>query len=545
MNSDEVPTPRSNGIDLDELLVDPSIILSTTIQEEARKERKIEEINKIEEEIAAEEERRLQEQQQEVFKNITTYNSSEPAKLIKKRPTVELTQFNSIYKAIYPINDVIYFNRKLLKSQENYFNLIDATRFDILTTDPWSSVIPIIDTWSDKSHTSTMLDLTLLTDNYNAELDLDSITFTHKNHLYNHPIFDVESDFPIYNQYFHGKKNIKHYIDKESGILLSVDESKKYKKAIVRSGKELTKLVIPPDHDITRYKNIFPQPKKVFKYNNISIIDDELNRIEQRSVSKRYKFGVIYVKPHQSEDEVFGNDEIGMPFYEMMDLLADKVPLKGFGGFNGGLDTKFNNTGDTSYYTRFLGNEVMFHVAPLLPNVEDDLQKLERKRHIGNDVVVLVFLEEKVHNFDPRIFTSHFNHIFIIVQPISHEDLVKEEEVVEGIDSESTISDVPSLDGKHLFESKVSDSIVKGDRSSFNTSAIKGRYCRVSAVTKPNIAPFPPYIENGIYKADLSLRSFLLSKMINGERMAMRYPPFKITTDTTRMKQIECIANSL
>jgi len=50
----------------------------------------------------------------------------------------------------------------------------------------------------------------------------------------------------------------------------------------------------------------------------------------------------------------------------------------------------------------------MFHVAPLLPFQEDDKQRVERKRHLGNDVVLLIFLEGN-QPLDPTIFKSHFN----------------------------------------------------------------------------------------------------------------------------------------
>ena len=35
----------------------------------------------------------------------------------------------------------------------------------------------------------------------------------------------------------------------------------------------------------------------------------------------------------------------------------------------------------------------MYHVAPLLPFYEKDAQQLERKRHVGNDVVNVIFVE--------------------------------------------------------------------------------------------------------------------------------------------------------
>ena len=58
----------------------------------------------------------------------------------------------------------------------------------------------------------------------------------------------------------------------------------------------------------------------------------------------------------------------------------------------------------------------MFHVAPLLPYSDTDRQQLQRKRHIGNDIVALVFQEGDTP-FSPDIITSHFLHAYIVVRP--------------------------------------------------------------------------------------------------------------------------------
>jgi RAP1 GTPase activating protein 1 len=44
----------------------------------------------------------------------------------------------------------------------------------------------------------------------------------------------------------------------------------------------------------------------------------------------------------------------------------------------------------------------MYHVAPMIPNPSIDKQQLDRKRHLGNDIVVLLFrdavrLSENLH----------------------------------------------------------------------------------------------------------------------------------------------------
>ena len=50
----------------------------------------------------------------------------------------------------------------------------------------------------------------------------------------------------------------------------------------------------------------------------------------------------------------------------------------------------------------------MFHVASMLPYQEMDEQRVERKRHLGNDVILLIFKEGKTP-FNPLWIKSHFN----------------------------------------------------------------------------------------------------------------------------------------
>lgn len=82
----------------------------------------------------------------------------------------------------------------------------------------------------------------------------------------------------------------------------------------------------------------------------------------------------------------------------------------------------------------------MFHVAPLIPVLSSDVNFIERKRHtgntatetislrvaeiffLGNDVVLLIFLEEGAQPIDPATFLSHFNHAFVAVQPLRKEN---------------------------------------------------------------------------------------------------------------------------
>lgn len=81
------------------------------------------------------------------------------------------------------------------------------------------------------------------------------------------------------------------------------------------------------------------------------------------------------------------------------------------------MDTRHGQTGDSAVYEVFRGREVLFHVASLLPYSPGDSQQLQRKRHIGNDIVAIIFQEEATP-FSPDMIASHFLHAFIVVQVV-------------------------------------------------------------------------------------------------------------------------------
>lgn len=67
------------------------------------------------------------------------------------------------------------------------------------------------------------------------------------------------------------------------------------------------------------------------------------------------------------------------------------------------------NTGTHSVYTEYSGYEVMFHVASLLPYSASNKQQLERKRHVGNDIGVIIFQDNESTAFCPTFMRTHFN----------------------------------------------------------------------------------------------------------------------------------------
>ncbi|XP_023165867.1 rap1 GTPase-activating protein 1 isoform X2 [Drosophila hydei] len=131
-----------------------------------------------------------------------------------------------------------------------------------------------------------------------------------------------------------------------------------------------------------------------------------------------FKFGVLYQRYGQTtEEELFGNQQTSPAFEEFLDVLGQRIRLKDHKGYRGGLDIQNGHTGDTAVYEVFKEREIMFHVSTLLPHTEGDPQQLQRKRHIGNDIVAIVFQETNTP-FSPDMIASHFLHAFIVVQPL-------------------------------------------------------------------------------------------------------------------------------
>jgi len=236
---------------------------------------------------------------------------------------------------------------------------------------------------------------------------------------------------------------------------------------------------------IRALKTSFPHLLSNIKFsrNESPALVADLIKYEQDQIIKNMKVGVLYCAESQTtDDEMFNNNTITDKFQEFLDFLGDKVELQGFKGYNGGLDVKTNTTGTHSVYTKFLGLEMMFHVSSMLPFFPSDPQQVERKRHLGNDIVVIVFKEGKTP-FEPSVIKSQFNHVFAVVSPAHAEDIPAEE------------------------------------RSS--------TYYQVAICSKRDVPPFGPAIHNtSIFKKDIHFRDFLLTKLLNAERASMVAPIF-------------------
>lgn len=71
-------------------------------------------------------------------------------------------------------------------------------------------------------------------------------------------------------------------------------------------------------------------------------------------------------------------------FEEFLDFLGQRVRLKGFDQYKGGLDIRGDTTGTHSVYAEYQAHEIMFHVSTLLPFTPSNRQQVGFK--VCNDV---------------------------------------------------------------------------------------------------------------------------------------------------------------
>jgi len=302
-------------------------------------------------------------------------------------------------------------------------------------------------------------------------------------------------------------------------VIISILTGRKGKnnevQAMVRTRKRDFHLSIP--HHKSRTTMINSIKALVPEINNITIkeckeptLKQDLSHLENRLIHHHYKFGIIYCKEGQTaDDEMFSNGTGSADFERFLSLIGDRVVLKGYNGYDGELDVKTDTTGSHSVATQVASYEVMYHVSTLLPFSTVNMQQIERKRHIGNDVVVIIFQDGDRTPFVPSSIASKFNHVYIVVQVVKHDQTAP---------SESPFASVT-----------LASSIDSGDTKTSSKEEDRHVRYRIAAVSKSGVSPFGPLIpHNPIFYHGQQFREFLLAKVVNAERASYAAPSFAL-----------------
>ncbi|CAH2318533.1 rap1 GTPase-activating 1 isoform X2 [Pelobates cultripes] len=313
----------------------------------------------------------------------------------------------------------------------------------------------------------------------------------------------------LYRKHFLGKEHFNYYsVDAALGHLVfsvkyDVIGDQEHLRLLLRTKSKTYHDVIPISC-LTEFPNVVQMAKLVCEDVNVDrfhpVLYPKASRLivtfDEHVISNNFKFGVIYQKTGQtSEEELFSTTDESPAFIEFLELLGEKVLLQDFKGFRGGLDVMHGQTGTESFYWNFRGKEIMFHVSTKLPYTEGDAQQLQRKRHIGNDIVAIVFQDENTP-FVPDMIASNFLHAYIVVQ-------------VENPLTENTLYKV--------------------------------------SVTARDDVPFfgPPLPDPAVFRKGQEFQEFLLTKLINAEYACYKAEKFAKLEERTRVALLETLYEEL
>lgn len=227
---------------------------------------------------------------------------------------------------------------------------------------------------------------------------------------------------------------------------------------------------------------------------NTPKVTEQLMKLDEQGLSFQLKVGVMYCQAGQSsEEEMYNNETAGPALEEFLQLLGERVRLKGFSKYRAQLDTKTDSTGTHSLYTTFKDYEIMFHVSTMLPYTPNNKQQLLRKRHIGNDIVTIVFQEPGAKPFSPKNIRSHFQHVFVVVRALN--------------------------------------------------PCTENACYRVAVARSRDVPAFgPPIPEDATFPKSTVFRDFLLAKVINAENAAHKSDKFRAMATRTRQEYLRDLA---
>ncbi|XP_078026542.1 rap1 GTPase-activating protein 1 isoform X9 [Epinephelus lanceolatus] len=324
-----------------------------------------------------------------------------------------------------------------------------------------------------------------------------------------HVKLETNSLAKIYRKQFMGKEHFNYYtMDAALGHLVfsmkyDVIGDQEHLRLMLRTKLKTHHDVIPISC-LTEFPNVVQMAKLVCEEVNVDrfypVLYPKASRLivtfDEHVISNNFKFGVIYQKFGQtSEEELFGNMEESPSFVEFLEFLGHKIELHDFKGFRGGLDVTHGQTGTESVYTNFHNKEIMFHVSTKLPYTEGDSQQLQRKRHIGNDIVAIVFQEENTP-FVPDMIQSNFLHAYVVVQ----------------------------------VENACTDNVTY----------------KVSVTARDDVPFFGPALPDpAIFKKGPEFREFLFTKLINAEYACYKAEKFAKLEERTRSALLETLYEEL
>ena len=164
-----------------------------------------------------------------------------------------------------------------------------------------------------------------------------------------------------------------------------------------------------------------PIPLQPIKLPDDEFVQRTLRNFDRTDTVDGHKAGIVYIGEGQSsEAEILANTAGNGAYEAFLSEVGTRVKLQGAKFNTQGLDRESNVDGTHTYAWRDRVTEMIFHVTTMMPNdPENDAQAINKKRHIGNDRVKIIFNNSgKPFVFDT--FPSEMNEVNIVITPEAH-----------------------------------------------------------------------------------------------------------------------------
>ncbi|KAJ7743849.1 hypothetical protein B0H16DRAFT_1889830 [Mycena metata] len=140
--------------------------------------------------------------------------------------------------------------------------------------------------------------------------------------------------------------------------------------------------------------------------------------LDRMPVIDTHKVGIMYVAPGQSTElEILGNTHGSPAYTRFLEGIGRLINLRGqVDVYAGGLDP--DEDGEYAYAWWDDIGQILYHTATMMPSNPDDPHFTNKKRHIGNDFVRIVWNDSgKPYRFDT--LNTQFQFVNIVIEPHS------------------------------------------------------------------------------------------------------------------------------
>ncbi|KAJ1653873.1 hypothetical protein IWQ61_006097 [Dispira simplex] len=146
----------------------------------------------------------------------------------------------------------------------------------------------------------------------------------------------------------------------------------------------------------------------------------DLRYLDNISSRESFKFAVFYVGSQQIDETAILSNTQGSAAYDAFLLtLGWEVDLSTHSGYTGRL-ARDGSDGTTAIYYSGASAEIIFHDSTRIPVDPGDKQFVNKKRHVGNDHVHIVWNENNT-SFIPGTISGDFGNVIIIIHPLNRD----------------------------------------------------------------------------------------------------------------------------